>query len=128
MKGGPHDGPDPGVIETIVTLLAAGAFLETAAATAGITSRTLRNWLRYAREGDERFQPAAAAILEACAAFEHVLIERVRWAADTDWKAAAWLLEKRFPKRWGSIAQGEDIDGEDDRVAFDWQPSKTDST
>jgi hypothetical protein len=32
---------------------------------------------------------------------EHRLVARVAAAAPTNWRAAAWLLSRRFPDRWG---------------------------
>jgi len=125
MKRGPNDGPDQATIDELTRLLRAGAFLETAAAAIDVTSATLRNWLRYARKGDKRYEPVARAIQQACAEFEYRTQLCVNAAAeDGDWKAAAWLLEKRFPKRWGAMAQGEELDDEED-LTFDWEASHT---
>lgn len=39
---------------------------------------------------------------------ESELVSCIRTAAATDWKAAAWILERRFPERW---ARPERIEG-----------------
>lgn len=131
MKRGPSDGPDQATIDELTRLLRAGAFLETAAAAIDVTSATLRNWLRYARKGDTRYQPVARAIQQALAEFETRTQECVTAAAEGgDWKAAAWLLEKRFPKRWGAMAQGgdDDLDDEARALVVHLAPVKTEAT
>lgn len=124
MKRGSNNGPPKATVDELTRLLRAGAYLETAAAACDVTSATLRNWLKYARQGDERFAYAAAEIHKACAYAEHRALAFISAAAETDWKAAAWFLEKRFPLRWGSRATGETWD-DGEGLEFDWEPSET---
>lgn len=76
----------------IVEMLRAGNWRETACKAAGITSNTLRNWL----EADEEFR---AAVDKAEAEDEANRVAHI--AAEKEWKAQGWLLEKRYPQRWG---------------------------
>jgi hypothetical protein len=50
---------------------------------------------------------------------ESALVAGLRDAARLDWKAAAWLLERRWPERWAPIERSTSIDVRDE---FDWAP------
>jgi transposase-like protein len=94
----------PALIEKIVGYLRAGAYVETAAAAAGISKQTLYNWLRRAVDENERdpiFAKFAAAVEEAQALAEVRDIALIGKAAETQWQAAAWRLERKSPERWG---------------------------
>lgn len=94
----------PALIEKIVGYLRAGAYIETAAAAAGISKQTLYNWLRRAADENERdpiFAKFAAAVEEAQALAEVRDIALIGKAAETQWQAAAWRLERKSPERWG---------------------------
>lgn len=88
----------------IVDAVRAGATREQAAAAAGIGKRTLQRWLAQG-EGDRpapRFLGFAAAIRTAEAAMVVDAVQGIQQAAQAgDWRARAWLLERRFPAQWG---------------------------
>jgi hypothetical protein len=90
----------PEVAEIIVEAMRAGNYLETAAALAGISVATLRNWLR---DGRRNLSPELAdfsrSVAQARAIAEIRDLERI--GRDTSWQSAAWRLERRHPKRWG---------------------------
>lgn len=103
----PGPGPDtkltPEVQEAICLSLRLGNFRETAAAQAGVSSRTLRNWLRAAAEGKDPVYVAFAQALDlAEATGETRDVAKMRQAGGEDWRSIAWRLERRFPKRWGA--------------------------
>ena len=92
--------------ETILGLVRSGNYLQVAAAYAGIDPTTLSRWLAKGRlEIAEGRRTAAAEFAESCARAEAqaeaVRLQRIAKAAETDWKADAWYLERRFPTRWG---------------------------
>ncbi|MFD1422452.1 hypothetical protein ACFQ4J_01685 [Laceyella tengchongensis] len=93
----------PALQEKIVTVIRGGNYIETAAAYAGISKQTLYNWLRRgARQKSGQYREFALAVEQALAEAEMrdlALIEQA--ARDGKWQAAAWRLERRFPKRWG---------------------------
>ena len=91
----------PALATKFVELVRRGNFRETASAQCGIDSRTLRGWLSKAAAGDERFQQFVSDVDAAEAVAEGVMVGALYRAAETDWKAAAWLLERRGSKRWG---------------------------
>lgn len=85
----------------IVDALRDGATREAAAAHAGIAPSTLRAWLACGRrEHAGPFVDLVAAVESAELHAEAELTRAWRRAADTDWRAAAELLPRRFPDRW----------------------------
>jgi len=90
----------PAVAETIIDAMCGGNYMETAAALAGISVATLRNWLRAGRRGESpELADFAQAIARARAVAEVRDLERI--GRDPSWQSAAWRLERRHPKRWG---------------------------
>ncbi len=97
----------PEVGAKICALLQRGNFRETACAAAGVDARTMRNWLKRGAKGEEPFREFADALDLAEGEAEDALIVRINNGALDDWKAAAWLLERRGSKRWGYKATVE---------------------
>jgi len=97
----------PELCERFVAIIRRGNFREMACAHVGISSRTLRNWLSAAANGDARYQAFAVELEQAEAAAEDILVVAIRRAALKDWRAGAWLLEHRGAKRWGIRADVE---------------------
>lgn len=109
-KGGRPDKLTPDVHERIVALTRAGNFMETAAAAAGIDRETLRQWLkkgaRVLEDSDDpkelKFKAFADAVTEAAGASEATLLTLISNSArGGTWQAAAWILERKFPDRYG---------------------------
>lgn len=65
-----------------------------ACARAGISRTTLSRW----READPTLQER---IDEALGVWEDSLLQHITVAAVKSWQAAAWLLERRWPERFG---------------------------
>lgn len=65
---------------------------------AGLNPRTLYNWLEYEKQGRPEFQGLQARIDAACVEGQKKLLGFVEKAAPKDWKAAAWILERRNPE------------------------------
>jgi hypothetical protein len=82
------------VIVGIIRDVSLGLPLKEAAHRAGVHPATLRRW----RSQDEAVDQAVEA---ARAAFVQRNLEVVQQAAANDWKAAAWLLERRRPEAFG---------------------------
>lgn len=95
----------PEIHADIVERLGNGAFREQAAAAAGIDQSTFRRWMVRAEEGEEPYASFAADVMIADAKAEgkwsEVIVRAGYDAGEGDWKAHAWLLEHKFPKRWG---------------------------
>jgi transposase len=83
--------------------------LEAVAAELGIARRTLFNWLERGEaeqppESDALFVRFAAEFRQAEADLEQELLDHVKGDAGKkgEWSRFAWVLERRFPARWGS--------------------------
>lgn len=100
----------------IILALKTGAYIETAAAYAGISKATFYEWLRRGEREKQRvnkntrnktrkrelpFVELSDAIKKALADAEIRDIMKIEQASKTQWQAAAWRLERRFPDRWG---------------------------
>jgi hypothetical protein len=94
----------PEVAERIVRLLRAGNYDEVAARGAGIAPRTLQEWLQRGRAGEEPYAELWDAVERARAEGEALHVARIAKAAEDDWHASAWFLERSYPERWGRIS------------------------
>jgi transposase len=97
----------PKTRKAILNAISKGASRRAAAQAAGIGKTTLMNWLHEGRrEGGsatmvqfvaEVEQAEAQAAVAACIAVQNA------WSSD--WRSAAWFLERRYPQEWGRRAQ-----------------------
>lgn len=95
----------PELMERITVLLRRGLYRETACATVGISSRTLRLWLRRGAEGgphSARYRRFAEAIEKAEAEAEGIAAAAIMKAGMDDWRALAWILERRGRQRYSA--------------------------
>ena len=102
----------------------AGNNIITACLYAGIGKTTYYEWMEKGENGDPVYIGFAEAMRDALAQCEMKLVmaidkhavgraaqfdkENVRLIQDgipPDWKAAAWMLERKFPDRWGKRDQ-----------------------
>ena len=83
-----------GRIEALVIALGTGCTREAAARHAGIDRTTLYRWV-------ERDQAIRARVEKAEADVEVRLAAQIVQAAPVDWRAAAWMLERRRPAGYG---------------------------
>lgn len=87
--------------KVICDAIADGATREVAAAAAGVGESTLYQWLKKGRDGLEPYVEFAEAIEKADAEGELSNIRTIKSASASTWQAAAWLLERKHPERWG---------------------------
>jgi len=100
----------------IITAIRAGNYIETAAAYAEINKSTLYDWLkrgerekqRVAKNPRYKIRKSEKPYVEFSNAVEKALAEAeirdvaiIAKAAEEQWQAAAWRLERKFPDRWG---------------------------
>ena len=113
-KGGRPPSYSEDKAQVILDAVKGGNFLETAAALAGVDVKTVRNWIKYGireaerwergEEPNDKFAPMvkfAEDFRAAEADAEATAVSRIQLAGVTDWKAGAWFLERKFPRKWG---------------------------
>jgi hypothetical protein len=104
------------LIDTICNAIRMGVFVETAACFAGISKETWHAWLKKgAKEPDSIYKHFSDSILKASADAIMRKVNYVDKAAATDWRAAAWHLERLSDR----FAQKAVIKHEDDNTPAD---------
>lgn len=101
---------DERLTEQLVQLLKSGNYVETAIAAVGLSKSTFYEWLERGdhervAQADEPYRVFREKVEHARAEGEATNVLRIARAAAEDWKAAAWMLERQFPDRWGRPAQ-----------------------
>ena len=121
LRGRPQADLDDELVERIARLLETGNYDEVAARAAGVSPRTLRDWLHRGlstQARDEPYRRLRARLEEARATGESAHVARIaKAAADGDWKASAWFLERSYPSRWGRPALRPALDDRDEDIA-----------
>ena len=91
----------PELQEKILLHLRVGAYVETAAACAGIHKDTFYEWMKKGARGQQPYVAFAQAVNKAVAESESRDLATILKAAQSQWQAAAWRLERRFPEKYG---------------------------
>ncbi len=90
----------------IYQAIRAGNYKEVACQFAGISGTTLRNWVNRGKESREkgndkcRYYYFLRGLEEAEAEAEVRNVAVIQKAAEKQWQASAWILERRHPERW----------------------------
>jgi len=130
-RGGRPSALNDLVQEKIVSSLRRGSYVETAAALAGVSKQTLYDWFKRGNrelervnkgekpnKNEKKFVMFLDAAYKAMAEHEDECVERLGIAGKSgDWRVDAWVLERKFPTRWGnrvsvSAKQGEHDDAD----------------
>ena len=92
----------PAVLERIVQAVKAGLTYEVAAQAAGVDRATFYRW-KARGEHDQHgpYRDLCDVLKKAEAEAEAHMLGIIRDAAPTQWQAAAWFLERRYPERYG---------------------------
>lgn len=86
----------------VVEAIRLGMYEKDAAQAAGIGERTFHDWMARGKIGEEPFMQFSQSIKRARAEAQFANIRIIRTAAEAGkWQAAAWWLERSFPKLWG---------------------------
>ncbi len=93
---------EPKVTEALLTAIRLGMFIEHACAYAGIDSSTFRRWRQDALDGIEPFKSFWPEVTKAEADSIIRRMSRIEKAAeDGNWTADAWVLERKYPDKFG---------------------------
>jgi transposase len=119
VNQGKHPGGAPTklnreLIDKLCTLLRMGSYIETAAESCGIPRQTFLVWMKKgANDTRGIYHELNVAALKAMSDSEQRDLQTIdaasqgQYGMKRDWKAAAWKLERRAPKRWGSYQKVE---------------------
>lgn len=101
-KTGRRSKITPELIDRICGHIANGAFFRNAVALCGVGASTAYDWLK---RGESEAGGLHSAFVEAKkradASFEQRHIAGINDHSNLSWQASAWMLERRFPERWG---------------------------
>ena len=89
------------IVEDVARAIALGMTQNDAARAAGVQPRTFESWLEKGRAGNPAYARIVDPIDNARALGQRSLADRIAKASNTDWRAAAWILERRHPEEWG---------------------------
>jgi len=89
----------PELTKKVGELLEEGLYVETVCKAVGISTKTFYQWLNRG-ETEKKYAEFKKVVEESEAKFEERLVGTIKTYSIEDWKAAAWLLERRFPRRW----------------------------
>ena len=105
-RAGRKTALEPDVIDRLEQMLKAGNYIEIACRAVGVPTRTFADWMsrgRSAAPGDEPYRELAERVEQALAEGEVRNVAQIAAAARDNWQAAAWLLERGNPERWGRV-------------------------
>jgi hypothetical protein len=91
----------PEQIKRFIDCLKMGNYIETASAYAGISSQTLYRHLKLGQNPGTPQSKLLKDVQTALAESENRDLTTIAAAAKSQWQAAAWRLERRWPERWG---------------------------
>jgi predicted DNA-binding protein YlxM (UPF0122 family) len=104
------------LINEIAQYLRAGNYIETTAALVGVHRDSIYEWLKRGnaeiervsksnrariRKREEIFVEFTDTVKKAQAQAEAMLVGLIGQAAQKNWTAAAWRLERKYPDKWG---------------------------
>ena len=97
------------LIEEISDLVIQGKSIARAAVICGVSESSIYRWLKAGREqgAEAIYIELVERINEAVEFSEFEALQTLRIASQEakNWRAAAWILERRFPSKYGNAAQ-----------------------
>ena len=89
--------------KTICDAVAVGLTYESAGEYAGVSRRTVRYWMEWGEQKPHsRYAAFLHAVQQANARARINLLAKIQKAAGDEWRAAAWILERRFADEFGT--------------------------
>jgi hypothetical protein len=124
-RGGAPLKLTPELQRDICDAIRAGVRPETAATYSGIGARTYYRWMAQGRAQDAEpcFEEFVDQVELALAEWEARDVLVIGEAAKTDWRAAAWRLERRLPKVYGKRERHEIANADDGSFRITAAPS-----
>lgn len=106
VRGKASDGD---VVQLLLDAIEAGAGTTEACAMVGISPRTLVEWQKKAASGDRQYIEIGDRIAIAVAIRKRNLLRRIEemGAELKDWRALAWVHQRRHPEEFGPAAAKE---------------------
>ena len=93
---------NPNVRNLLLASLRAGATLKMAALAAGIDRVTLWRWIKRGKKAKSgKYRAFLRELIQASAMGGVRNVTCISRAAARDWRAAAWMLERRYPRDYG---------------------------
>ena len=103
------------VIRIAVKLKKHGALDKDIALACGVCPQTFSTWLHHPQTENQREFSEAVKKVEVD--FKDKLTQIImRDAQERDWKAAAWLLERKYPNEYGRVTRVIDDSGDSEEV------------
>lgn len=96
------------MINQIEEAMLRGLYIIDACNLYGVGRTTWYHWLKMGRQFPDKYPQCVKflnMVLRATSKVQDEFVKPIKTAAPTDWKAAAWFLEHRFPKQWGKRDQ-----------------------
>jgi hypothetical protein len=89
--------------DQLVAMLKVGNYVAVACRAVGISRQTYHDWMtRGEADGaDPEFREFRRRVEKARAEAEVRAVARIARAQEESWQAAAWMLERQHPDRWG---------------------------
>lgn len=94
----------PETVETLLNAIGRGLPFHLAAQAAGVAETTFYAWQagKFPRNADKELKAGFSEALTRARGLSALqLIETISDASAEDWRAAAWILERRFPEDFG---------------------------
>ena len=94
---------NPEIKDKMIEAILMGNSLEVSAQYAGIEVETYYNYMKRGQAGEKGFIDFFNDVTHARYNAEVKLVGTINAHSLEDWRAGAWILERRHPKRWGKI-------------------------
>ena len=107
------------LIDNLCKCISNGLNNKDACAMCGVTEDTFYKWLREAEDNNKVTNKGikvklAESLKKAEAKFKAFHLGNITKSASSDWKASAWILERKFPKEFARIDRNAVVLSADD--------------